>query len=213
MRTSNPVCEKLDEAKYFLERMRQSTASPQGFKYNLSAFLSAARSVTFVLQAHYARMPDFHEWYAGLELDEDPLLKFFNMGRVTAVHKGPVPVGLEEQAEIVSITDGLVTVRATTDGPLPPEWMATAEPHLVIEKDESHGAVTSTAKVSDLSDVLHWSAKRGWDAEYEVRRMFRWVFEEPPEEVSQRDGVLELCADYIGRLEQIVEGAVERLGD
>lgn len=37
---------KIGEAKYFLARMEESIRDRMAFRYNLSAFLSAARSVT-----------------------------------------------------------------------------------------------------------------------------------------------------------------------
>lgn len=36
--------EKLDEARYFLSQMAMSADQPRAFRYELSAFLSAARS-------------------------------------------------------------------------------------------------------------------------------------------------------------------------
>lgn len=66
--------EKLREARYFLDRMRETKTEPE-FKYNLSAFLSAARSVTFYLQKEYRGDAEFEEWYSGVRdlMKESPL--------------------------------------------------------------------------------------------------------------------------------------------
>jgi hypothetical protein len=45
------TCRKLDEASFFLDRMRDSTGQYPEFGFYLSAFLSALRSVGFVLQS------------------------------------------------------------------------------------------------------------------------------------------------------------------
>jgi hypothetical protein len=55
--------QKYNEAEYFLEMMKENDENRQRFKYNLSAFLSAARSVTFVLQKECSKNPEFKEWY------------------------------------------------------------------------------------------------------------------------------------------------------
>lgn len=62
---------KLDEAKRFLKRMEnvQSGSNPttqeglDEFSDFLSAFLSAARSVTLFMQVEFADVPKFKEWY------------------------------------------------------------------------------------------------------------------------------------------------------
>jgi len=41
--------EKLLEAEFFLERMKETQSDRAAFKYNLSAFLAAARSVTWFM--------------------------------------------------------------------------------------------------------------------------------------------------------------------
>lgn len=65
---------KLREARYFLDRMKETKTGPE-FKYNLSAFLSAARSVTFYLQKEYREDEEFDEWYSTVRdmMRESPL--------------------------------------------------------------------------------------------------------------------------------------------
>ncbi|MCD6209368.1 MAG: hypothetical protein J7J01_00480 [Methanophagales archaeon] len=48
--------EKLLEARYFLEQMKERQSDQDAFKYNLSAFLAAARSVTLIMQKEFARL-------------------------------------------------------------------------------------------------------------------------------------------------------------
>lgn len=56
---------KFDEAQFFLERMKESRGTEE-FQYYLSAFLSAARAVTWVLDKEYKNSEyadDFVNWY------------------------------------------------------------------------------------------------------------------------------------------------------
>ena len=46
----NNTEDKLSEAKYFLERMKEHVMDREAFRYNLSAFLTAFRSVTFIMR-------------------------------------------------------------------------------------------------------------------------------------------------------------------
>jgi hypothetical protein len=56
--------DKLQEAEFFLDRLREHD-SGRDFRYYLSAFLSAARSVTWVLQAELKSKygDEFERWY------------------------------------------------------------------------------------------------------------------------------------------------------
>ena len=55
--------DKLNEAKYFLKSMNDNTPEREAFKYNLSAFLAAARSVTFIMQKEFDSIKGFKDWY------------------------------------------------------------------------------------------------------------------------------------------------------
>ena len=49
--------QKYNEAEYFLGMMEENDENRQRFKYNFSAFVSAARSITFVLQKERPKNP------------------------------------------------------------------------------------------------------------------------------------------------------------
>jgi hypothetical protein len=56
--------DKLLEAKYFLQQMKQNRDKRNEFRWNLSAFLTAARSITLMMQAEYSnKVEGFDEWY------------------------------------------------------------------------------------------------------------------------------------------------------
>jgi hypothetical protein len=55
--------EKLRECVYFFNRLINSVHHPDGFRYNLSAFLQAARSVDYYLLNHSKADTEFDAWY------------------------------------------------------------------------------------------------------------------------------------------------------
>jgi len=62
------------------------------FQYNLNAFLSACRSVTFVFQKSMSPIARFDDWYAArqVEMRADPAMRFFLELRNISQHEGPV---------------------------------------------------------------------------------------------------------------------------
>lgn len=72
----HPV-EKLLEAGHFLARLSQSDGLE--FQFELNAFLSASRSVTFVLQKALADVPGFPVWYEQKQgrMKADAAMRFF----------------------------------------------------------------------------------------------------------------------------------------
>jgi len=84
--------EKLNEAKYFLNQMIEKQADRDGFKYNLSAFLTAARSVTWFMQNEFGKKRGFKVWYAKkqTEMKNDEIMRFLNEKRVKTIHRKPI---------------------------------------------------------------------------------------------------------------------------
>src|SRR6476659_3376674 len=61
---------------------------PEILSYYLSAFISAARSVTFVLQVEIGKNHEFKAWYSKKQehMKEHPMFFFFNSLRVETIH-------------------------------------------------------------------------------------------------------------------------------
>ena len=84
---------KLKEANFFFAKMRERAAMAFGnheeFDFYLSAFLSAARSVTFRLENErsdeYKKFRD--SYFKKLSPDDDEIFKFMNEERVHEIHK------------------------------------------------------------------------------------------------------------------------------
>lgn len=85
----HPV-EKLLEAEHFLGRLADSDGLE--FQFELNAFLSASRAVTFVLQKAMSDVPGFAEWYQRHQeaMRSDPAARFFMELRNISQKQGPV---------------------------------------------------------------------------------------------------------------------------
>lgn len=88
------VEEKLREAEFFLDALRSSSRMSEGARFYFSAFVSAARSVTYALQASMKGVPQFAEWYKTAQqgLKADRLAPLFLELRNEVVHVGTNPL-------------------------------------------------------------------------------------------------------------------------
>lgn len=84
---------KVDEAFYFLSMMKQTYKNKSDvFYFNLHAFLTAFRSITFYMQRQYKKCNGFPEWYCQnqIKLSSDSDLRFLLKIRNEIIHKKPV---------------------------------------------------------------------------------------------------------------------------
>ena len=84
------VEERLLEAEYFADHLRWLCADE--FRYEFNAFLSAARSVTFLLQKEMKEVIGFDVWWDArrTEMREDSAMKFFLELRNFSQKQGPI---------------------------------------------------------------------------------------------------------------------------
>ncbi len=109
--------DKLEEAEYFLKQMVAVAGDRKAHKFNLSAFLSAARSVLQFGLEEVESKPGGKAWY-DTQVTGKPVVKFFKDRRDVNIHIEPVSpvkqiqVNIEEtlhfsdKAEAVIIRDG-----------------------------------------------------------------------------------------------------------
>jgi len=85
----NNTRQKLEEAKYFLNQLQLFVNNPKKFYFNLSAFLSAARSTTLFMQCEFKKFKEFSDWYEKKQkkMIDDKDFLFFNNLRVETIHK------------------------------------------------------------------------------------------------------------------------------
>ena len=89
------VATKVGEADYFLEKLKSVRGHYHEFSYVLSAFASAARSITFSIQAVMSKYPNFKSWYEEEQklLRANELAKYFVSLRNYLQKVGEIPVG------------------------------------------------------------------------------------------------------------------------
>lgn len=83
---------KLEEARFFLALLEESIVKHPDFDYFLSAFVSSARSVTWVMKSEYKDHSGWLEWYNSQKPDdvELKLLKSMNDLRVRSEKFAPL---------------------------------------------------------------------------------------------------------------------------
>ena len=95
--------DKFNEAKYFLEEMKRVSSDPDKFRYELTAFLAASRSITLIMHKEFLDKTDFTDWYVQKqsEMKNNPTLKYLHRQRNISHHERPVvqyPFNITEQS-------------------------------------------------------------------------------------------------------------------
>jgi len=126
---------KLDESIYFLEQMESNRFNPPHSGYYLSAFISASRSVLWVMRNEFYHVDGWLEWYESKESspDEKRFLENLNELRIRTVKKGTpsVDYGIDvyippgeltgkKKESLQRLVGQAVTVTVYTDDEQPP---------------------------------------------------------------------------------------------
>lgn len=116
--------QKLEEAEYFLSRMKVEIGNPKSFQFELSAFLSASRSVLQFALKEVENTPN-QAWYDGI-VSKSTVLGFFKDKRDVNIHVQPVPlqigvtatdnatIGIMESVVVVKKKEGRVVETITS---------------------------------------------------------------------------------------------------
>jgi len=80
--------DRLSEIHHWWHEMARWYHEPEPFRYNLGAFIQAARNVTFMLQSEKAVFKNF-DWYDDwvAKAKNDPVLIWLNSARIDVVHR------------------------------------------------------------------------------------------------------------------------------
>ena len=57
------VTKAVEEAEYFIKKLEEEESKPSVYTYNLNAFLSRGRSITWIIKKQYSKCPNFSKWY------------------------------------------------------------------------------------------------------------------------------------------------------
>jgi hypothetical protein len=139
--------EKIKEAEYFYNQMLRTEDDSDAFKYNLSAFLAATRSVLQFAFSEAKAKSGGQQWYDSI-IAGKPILLFFKDKRDVNIHREPVRVRKDIH---ILITENISISESIT----------------IVQKDE-HGNVIGESK----SETAPPKAKEEIPAEITYKYMF-----------------------------------------
>lgn len=154
--------EKLKEAKYFFNRMRAVTDEPESFHFELSAFLSSARSILQYGNEEAKTKSGGQAWY-DRQVSGNNILKHFKDKRDINIHTEPVKANRQVSVtltEHMHISESLRIEIQREDGSV--EVREHIEPSPVPESKPDDSTITIKYVFSDWSgteDVIELCEK------------------------------------------------------
>lgn len=178
MQTEN----KLYEAKYFFNQMKYNLNNPQILGFNISAFITAARTVTWFMQKEYASNPKFSSWYETKqqEMKDDSVCKFFHDLRTANIHTHSPKTHREVSVSIsesVPVSDS-ISVKVTRAGN-------------VIQESSS-----KETEIKNSNSINHNTGNLNSNNNVTIKMVF--------EDKLGDDGI-SLCESYLSKIEKIVD--------
>jgi hypothetical protein len=182
---------KLDEAKYYYGQMELNFQDRTRFLFNLDAFLSAARAVTFAFEKARGKVDEsIMEWYDR---------------KMSEWHKDKVMRLLVEMRN-VSIKEHTPQMRTTAAISFTMDAILVES--LSIKKTSPDGKVeeraTSPQRTAQQSEVKPQASP--------TQNVISYSFHELPDWFDQDSDVMHLCEEWLGKLEGFVVEA-QRLVD
>ncbi|WP_293603565.1 hypothetical protein [Polaromonas sp. UBA4122] len=110
MKHFHKITEKLKEADFFLDKMILCERCVDEMNYYFSAFASAARSVTFVMQYVGSSIEGFSDWYSAVRAKQgaDKISKYLLEARNESQKTGAQPISYGEVVKLPSGEEKLI---------------------------------------------------------------------------------------------------------
>jgi hypothetical protein len=180
---------KLEEARFFLDRLEESHTELPDSQYYLSAFVSSARSVLWIMRAEFCRVPGWETWYDNREsgLQDEGFLKRFNDLRVRSTKVEPVRPSSQ-------------TLFILQDGALTPA----VREYLSAYGDKKHRFILERVADSEVDEPVVEDGRISLPLQ-SVRRLL--VVDEFPGQ-----DILRICREYMNWLGEIVAECCTRFG-
>jgi hypothetical protein len=177
---------KIKEAEYFLARMKEEQENREHFVFNLSAFLSAARSVLqYALneadpKENQNAKPGAKRWY-DKSISSSSVLKFFKCRRDINIHIEPISprkdVGVEAK-EGLRFSESLSVRIISPDGK--------EEAKLILVETEQKQEKPKTSPVPTIKSIYRFNEWPG------------------------KEDILALCEGYIQELKKVIQDRVSK---
>jgi hypothetical protein len=181
------VTKAIEELEYFYKALEEKEAKPSEFTYNLNAFLSRGRSITWIIEKQYSKHPDFSSWYTlrQKEMRNDKLMKFF------------------VEARNISVKEHSIN----------PHFNMTMR-HITISREEGEKGEKGLAV--PMEGVPYWFKKnekgeeiRTPTHEFDNRVHRQYYFRDPKPPKTFRDlQAIDLCKIYLDNLKEIADQAI-----
>lgn len=182
--------EKIEEAKYFYFRMMDEYENREHFRHNLSAFLSAARSVLEYAMREARKKRRGLKWYNDL-MKTSPILRFFKNKRIINFHSEPINIMKDIEIairETVRISESISVKITRADGRIESRSIP-LETKQKPEKSKSSVESKSTYRFDD------------WKKYCQSNNL---------EDFTGNEDVLTLCKKYIQKLEKAAKNGVSK---
>jgi len=141
---------KIREAKYFYSRMIEEQKNRDNFTYNLSAFLSCARSVLLYALEEARPKPGGQQWYDNY-ISARTILKFFKDKRNINIHIEPIKPLAHYNLTLTNTIDLSASLSITVrdkDGNIKEQY-SSDEPKPKPKKPETPGVLEIKYKFND----------------------------------------------------------------
>jgi len=172
--------DKLDEAKYFYSQMSTTFDDNKNFKYNLSAFLTSARSILQYTREEAKGKTGGQVWY-DKQIAASHTLGFFKDKRDVNIHTEPV----RPTKHLTATITAKIGLRASAS---------------VTVKDASGNILSESSTTSPQNETKPQSLPETESI------TVRWVFSDWP----GPEDVMILCQKYIGELDDLVEDGIKQ---
>ncbi len=180
---------KLNEAKFFWKKMNEEYKSDPVFTYYLSAFISAARSITWVMRSEYVHIDEWETWFDSKDATKEEmiLLKKMNDMRIRTTKTNTLHTGTRALFDVKKedITDDVK------------EFMKRLDRKKVTFTIEVNEDDSSVAKLNN--DGVTITGK--------ITNVFRKISDFP------EDDILKVCRVYLDTLEKLVVECDSEFGD
>jgi hypothetical protein len=175
-----PIAEVVKELEYFYEMLEEKKPIKSKFAYNLNAFISRGRTITWIIKKQYSHRPGFATWYSKIEkeMKADELMQFFVNARNISLKEQPIVPSYNLTIRHVKVTSGK-TLRIPVEGV--PFW---------VERNE---------KGQETKEPTH---------EFDNGIHMKYYFEVPkPPKTFRNLQAIDLCKIYLENLKEIAAQA------
>lgn len=134
---------KIKEAEFFYDKMLSVDGGIDEYKYYLSAFLSAARSVLQYALMEAEHIPGGRNWY-DLNVSKNPVLRFFKDKRNVNIHAQPVDFRKDVNIKItetIRVSESISIIKKDSEGNIIEEYHSKSKkskPKIEIPPEITH---------------------------------------------------------------------------